>query len=125
GLARGFGGPVGLAVAAALASVGAVAWAVRDPLSLAVLASPVALEAAVLLAANVPLAPRYFALALPPVVVAVGMGLTTARDAIVRAADGHGARLAADGLAAAFVVAAALPLAGYYRVPKQDFQGAI
>src|SRR5262249_28046038 len=52
GLARGFGGPVGLAVAAALASVGAVAWAVRDPLSLAVLASPVALEAAVLLAAN-------------------------------------------------------------------------
>jgi mannosyltransferase len=125
GLARGFGGAGALAAVALVSAIGAAAWARRDALSLAVLVAPVGLELAALLAADVPLSPRYFALALPPLVLALGAGLVTVADRVTRAWPPVPSRWAADALIATSVLAAALPLATYYRVPKQDFLGAM
>jgi hypothetical protein len=125
GLAQGFGGMGGLAVVATVAALGTVAWAARDGFSLAVLVAPVAVEAAALLALDVPLTPRYFALALAPLVVALGHGVSTLGEAASRAHGSPLARRTADAALGFVVCVAALPLAGYYRVPKQDFLGAI
>jgi mannosyltransferase len=125
GLGRGLGGRAGLAVAALAAAIGGALWARRDGLSLAVLVVPVVLELAALLAADVPLSPRYFALALAPLTIALAVGLVAIADRIAGTLETPRARMAADTLLAGVVMAAALPLASYYRVPKQDFQGAM
>lgn len=141
GLGRGFGGRTGLAAAAIVASIGGALWARRDGLSLAVLVAPVVIELAALLAADVPLSPRYFALALAPLVIALAVGLVAVAGWITNAGWGTNSpeterktetgtgttrrRWLGDVLLTAVVVIAALPLAGYYEVPKQDFQGAM
>ena len=125
GLARGMGGAVGLFAAALVVTMGAALWARRDALSLIVLTAPVVLELVVLLAVDVPLSPRYFTLALAPVVIAGGQGLVALADGLTsRLAEPLASRCGAAIMVAA-VAASALPLARYYRVPKQDFQGAI
>jgi 4-amino-4-deoxy-L-arabinose transferase-like glycosyltransferase len=122
GLAEGFGGPAGLALALSAAAVGLVPWARRHPLSLAVLALPVALQGLLAAAFSVPLNPRYFVLALPVLLLAMGQGLATALDAAAsRMPQARGLAAAAVG---AVIVAWAWPLAHYYRTPKQDFLGA-
>lgn len=125
GLARGFGGKGGLAAALVVGAIGTVVWARRDGFSLAVLAAPVVLQLAALLLADVPLSPRYFALALPPLVVALAVGLVVVGDLASGGGRTAAARRGRDALVAAAVLASALPLAGYYAVPKQDFRGAI
>jgi mannosyltransferase len=125
GLSRGLGGRPGLCAAALLAAAGLVRWARRDALSLSLLAAPLAVELGALLAADVPLAPRYFALALAPLAVAVAAGTVWLADAVAAAAPSPARRPLADLLPAALVAVAALPLAAYYHVPKQDFRGAI
>jgi mannosyltransferase len=124
GLARGFGGAAGLAAAVVLAATGGLRWARRDATSLAVLCLPLVLELAALLAADVPLSPRYFAMALAPLTIAIAAGLVAFADG---AAAGSATRpwLIRSALPAAAVLASAVPLLGYYRVPKQDFRGAI
>ena len=125
GLARGFGGSAGLAAAALLATIGGLLWLRRDAMSVAVLAVPLVLELSALLAADVPLSPRYFALALAPLTIALAAGLLAVADRIAAAIPAARAWRMGDALPAVVVLAAAVPLLGYYRVPKQDFQGAI
>ena len=125
GLARGFGGPAGLAAALLAGAIGGLLWVRRDATSAAVLTVPLAVELAALLAADVPLSPRYFALALPPLTIAMAAGLVAAADAVAAAVPAPRGRWIRDALPAAVVLAAAWPLVAYYRVPKQDFQGAI
>lgn len=125
GLARGLGGRGGLAAAIILATVGGLFWWRRDATSVAAVTVPLVLELVALLAADVPLSPRYFALALAPLTIALAAGLVAVADRITRARNGASARRTGDALLAGVVVAAALPLVAYYRVPKQDFQGAM
>jgi mannosyltransferase len=122
GLAEGFGGLAGLALALSAAAVGLVAWARRHPLSLAVLGMPVLLQGVLSAAASVPQNPRYFVLALPVLLLAVGQGLAAAIEAATARAP-H-ARGSAAALAGVALVAWAWPLGHYYRTPKQDFLGA-
>jgi mannosyltransferase len=125
GLNEGLLGPIGLLVGALCAIRGLRDWARRNPFSLAVLATPVLLELAILPFARIPLNPRYFAIALPVGVLAGAEGLTLiARDAARWAPMASRFRVSAALLAGA-VLASALPLARYYGVPKQDFVGAV
>ena len=125
GLARGLGGRGGLAAAIILATVGGLLWWRRDATSVAAVTVPLVLQLVALLAADVPLSPRYFALALAPLTIALAAGLVAVADEIVAAIPAARAWRMPDALPAAVVLAAALPLLGYYRVPKQDFQGAM
>lgn len=123
GLAEGFGGFVGLGLALLAAAVGLPSWARRHPWSLAVLAMPVLLQALVSAVANVPLNPRYFVLALPLLLLAVGHGVAVAVERA--SAGGAGARRLAFGLTAVAMLVWASPLLRYYATPKQDFLGAL
>lgn len=125
GLSRGLGGGAGLALAAAATAIGLGVWVRRDALSLAVLGAPVLVELIALLAADVPLSPRYFALALAPLVIALALGLVALAGLAARVAPAARTRPFEDAMLAAIVAACVVPLAPYYRVPKQDFQGAI
>jgi hypothetical protein len=123
GLAEGFGGALGLVAAAAAAAAGLVAWARRSPASLAVLAVPVAVQAVVSVAANVPLNPRYFVLAAPVLLLSIGTGVALLLER-ARAQGRAPAWMAIAGAIAALAVWGS-PLARYYAVPKQDFAGAL
>ena len=123
GLAEGFGGLTGLALAAAAAGVGVVAWARRHPLSLAVLAMPVLLQGLLSAVANMPLNPRYFVLALPVLLLAIGAGLAGMIEAVgARVPRARGPAVLA---AAGALLLWASPLRHYYATPKQDFAGAL
>jgi mannosyltransferase len=123
GLAEGFGGLTGLGLALAAAAVGVVTWARRHPLSLAVLAMPVVLQAALSSVANMPLNPRYFVLALPVLLVAIGKGLAVLIEAA--GARSPRARIPAVLAAGGALLLWASPLRHYYATPKQDFAGAL
>jgi mannosyltransferase len=125
GLNEGLLGPLGLLAATLCAVRGLRDWARRNPFSLAVLATPVLLELAILPFARIPLNPRYFAIALPVGVLACAEGLEgIALDVSLWAPAAVRVRISAAILALA-VLASAAPLSRYYAVPKQDFVGAI
>lgn len=126
GLGRAFGGRAGLTVAGLVALVGVGLWARRDAFSLAVLAAPLGLQLVGLLAAGVPLSPRYFAMALPVLVLATGLGVSTLSAALAGCWPRPRTRRSIEAaVTGAVLLASALPLLAYYRVPKQDFRGAI
>jgi hypothetical protein len=120
GLAAGLLGPAGLAVGAVFASIGAVDLWRRNAFALAALVGPTAVQLPVLLATVAPLSPRYFAFALPAATLASAHGLAIVVRAI---ADRRPSPLVEAGLLGACILASALPLIGYYRVPKQDYPG--
>jgi 4-amino-4-deoxy-L-arabinose transferase-like glycosyltransferase len=122
GLAAGLLGPAGLAVGAVFASIGAVDLWRRNAFALAALVGPTAVQLPVLLATVAPLSPRYFAFALPAATLASAHGLAIVVRAI---ADRRPSPLVEAGLLGACILASALPLIGYYRVPKQDYPGAL
>ena len=127
GLKAAFFGPVGLVVAATVGVTGLVVWYRRNRFSAELLLMPLVVEAAILAALGAGLHPRYFAPALPVLFIVGGAGLIELVRRIVRSL-GTRPRLAAS-MAMAFLVGvtvlSALPLVRYYRVPKQDFVGAM
>jgi hypothetical protein len=124
GLADATGGPVVLVLLLLLAGLGLGRWWMRDPSSLAVLGFPVVVQAAGLLALDVPLNPRYFILALGVLIVSLGLGLAALAAWAERRWPKAG-RYAPPGLMAIVLLASAPALLRYYRVPKQDFLGVI
>ena len=124
GLFDSLGGPWSGALLLGVAGLGVAWWCKRDVASLAVLALPVLTQGAVLLALDVPLNPRYFVLALAVLVVGLALGVSALAAAAARLAP-KSTGLVRAGLLAAVVLASVPGLVRYYRVPKQDFQGAV
>ncbi len=125
GLTEAFGGSLGLFAATVVTGLGLWLWWRRDGLSLSVVSLPVLVQAAVLLALDVPLSPRYFVLALPTVIIALGLGVSVVAGALsARLAPPRAREIVEGGIVAVVIAACAWPLVGYYRVPKQDFLGA-
>jgi mannosyltransferase len=126
GLIQAFGGPFGFALAVCAAALGFWIWRRRDAASLVVFVLPVALQIVALTALDVPQSPRYFAAALLPLVVALAVGLDATGTAAASRLSSSTGRLSARVLPAVLaVIFCAWPLAGYYAVPKQDFEGAM
>lgn len=126
GLSAALHGPFALALAAAVGVVGLVAWWRRHPFSFAMLVAPVVLQLAVYVALGIGIHPRYLMLALPVGFIVGGVGIVTVVGAVakrIRSPDAADHRLEYV-LLGAIVLASALPLRTYYRIPKQDFLGA-
>lgn len=127
GLLAAFHGPVGLTIVAVFGLAGLVAWWRRHPVSLLAAFAPLVLEAVVIIAVGVGVHPRYFAVALPVLLVVAGLGLESIVAGVVSRAPitpRVQPRLVAGALAI-FVLLSAWPLVRYYQYPKQDFLGAI
>lgn len=126
GLSAAFHGPLGLAVAGAIGIIGLVAWWRRHPFSLAILVAPVALQLVVYAALGIGIHPRYLMLALPVGFMVGGVGIVTAVEALTTRirAPGPARRRIEYALLSAVVLASAMPLRAYYRIPRQDFLGA-
>jgi hypothetical protein len=94
--------------------------------TLLLLILPIALQMAVFAAANVGIHPRYFAIALPAVILVGAEGLKHSVETLVKRfpfAATIRERTVVGCLALA-VLASAQPLIRYYQYPKQDFLGA-
>lgn len=124
GLFEGLGGPWSGTVLLGVSGLGVAWWCKRDVASLAVLALPVLTQGAVLLALDVPLNPRYFVLALAVLIVGLALGVSALATAAGRLVP-KTTDLVRAGLLVVVVLASVPALVRYYRVPKQDFQGAI
>lgn len=128
GLRTALGGASVLIVGVMVGLVGTVSYLRRDPFAAAVLLLPVVLNVAVLVILGAAVHPRFVLLALPVGIVLGARGLAvmcaTLRAVWIRAGlrDPRWVGVAASLLVLAF---AAYPLARYYRLPKQDFQGAL
>ncbi|CAN5484829.1 hypothetical protein BH24GEM3_BH24GEM3_27950 [soil metagenome] len=127
GLSAAFLGLGGVAVATAIGMVGLLVWYRRHPFALATLLLPLVAQGVVFVALGIGIYPRYFAMALPVVVLIGGTGvLTLVRAGAQRLPARPGTRLRVEyGVLAGVVLLSALPLIPYYRAPKQDYLGAI
>lgn len=127
GLSAAFFGPFGLAVAVLIGLVGLVAWYRHSPFALAVLVLPVVAQGATFVVLGIGINPRYFAVALPGVLLIGGYGVILVLRALVERLPASPARRRQleYGLLAAVVLLSALPLARYYQYPKQDYLGAM
>ncbi len=128
GLRLGLGGNGLLIVGAIVGLVGTIDYARRDPFVLGLLIVPVAMTAIPLAALGVGVHPRYLLIALPAVLLLGARGLVVLGRVGDRAMRALGVPVtgAAGAIAVVLVVAgSALPLRTYYRVPKQDFRGAL
>ncbi len=128
GLRAGFGGWAGVITGAVLGSLGTLLFVRRQPVAFALLATPLAVSAFTIIALDAGVHPRYFLLALPlGYMVAAHTAMPLVRW-ITRSVIRLSARRAATvefGAGLAIVVIACVPLLRYYRVPKQDYLGAI
>lgn len=127
GLLAAFHGPIGLILVALFGLVGLVSWWRLHPVSLIAAFAPLVLEAVAVVAVGIGIHPRYFAIALPVLLIVAGLGI----ESVVVVALAHAPiapRLrpaAIAGVLAAAVLFSAWPLLHYYRYPKQDFLGAV
>lgn len=124
GLAAAFGGPWGLALVGVLGLCGFIMWARRHPIAALVLCLPPVLEAVTFAVAGFGLHPRYFAVALPAVFLVAGYAIFELSHAAAKVLAPRRATSVASALLGLVVILSALPLIDYYRLPKQDFQGA-
>lgn len=127
GLLGAFHGPVGLAVVAVFGVAGLVSWWRRHPVSLWAALAPLMLEAVVVVAVGIGIHPRYFAIALPVLLIVAGLGMESVVVAALRRVPitSRLRQTAAAGVLLAAVLLSAWPLVRYYRYPKQDFLGAV
>jgi len=127
GLLDAFHGPIGLAVVATFGVAGLVSWWRRHPVSLVVALAPLVLEAVVVVVVGIGIHPRYFAIALPVLLIVAGLGLESVVAAVLARLPvaPHRRSVAVAAILAMAVLLSAWPLNRYYRYPKQDFLGAI
>ena len=122
----GAGAPGALA-AAVFAVIGAVVVYRGHPLACALLLMPGVVTGAAMVALHQPIRPRFFFFLSGAAAIFVGRGIGAAVEAIVRR------RAVRSGAPAAGVIVCTIALAAlsttalprYYRVPKQDFDGAV
>ncbi len=128
GLQAALGGVLPLAVAVLVAGVGLWSWVRRRPFALALLVAPLLLEAVVFGALGTGLHPRYFLPALPVACLLGATGLLRLGGPALRRLLPRRERVrraVAGVLLTGVVLASAVPLARYYRYPKQDYTGAM
>lgn len=127
GLLAAFHGPVGLGLAAVVGLVGLLSWWRTQPLLLASFVMPLILEMVTFAAIGAGIHPRYFAIALPILFLVGGVGLVRTVSAGVGLLRLNLLWTMRTGRAvlAMIVLLSAVPLVGYYAVPKQDYLGAI
>ncbi|MGH7616402.1 MAG: glycosyltransferase family 39 protein [Gemmatimonadaceae bacterium] len=127
GLVVAFHGPIGLAVVLAFGLAGVWTWWRRHPSSLFFAFAPLVLEAIGVVIAGIGIHPRYFAVALPVLIIVAGLGLDSIVELVANRLPVAPRTRATvrTGALAAVVLVSAWPLVTYYRYPKQDFLGAI
>jgi mannosyltransferase len=125
GFSAAFPHPLVLAAAAGVGSAGLVILVRRHAFAAATLIVPLALQVLVIFSSGVGIHPRYFAMALPLVYIVGGFGLLWVVSGIVRVVPPGHRRRAEIVVLAGLIAVSAVPLRGYYSMPKQDFLGAI
>ncbi len=125
-LLSGAGVPAALTVVA-LAAAGAVSVWRRHPLAFALLVAPGAITAAIIVALGQPLRPRFFFFLGGTAVIFAGRGIGVLVDALAwrRAGRRERSSMAMAGVTMGLVALSALGLPRNYRLPKQDFEGAV
>ncbi|MEM7543014.1 MAG: hypothetical protein AAF384_15725 [Pseudomonadota bacterium] len=124
GLSAAFFGYAGLAIATGFGIVGVFVWLRRKPLSLCILVLPLFGQAFLFAAFGFGIHPRYFAAALPIVLMLGGLTiyeLTRIASTFLPARVQGGALV---GVLIVLTIASAYPLGRYYAYPKQDFLSA-
>jgi mannosyltransferase len=112
----------------ALALIGALSLYRRQPLAFALLTLPGVVTGVAIVALHQPLRPRFFFFLSGAAAIFVGRGIGAALDALAgtRVSGRPGVRMAAVVTCTVALVAMSVPaLTQNYRLPKQDFDGAI
>lgn len=125
GFSAAFPHPLALAAVAGVGTAGLWSFGRRHPFAAATLIVPLALQALLILSSGVGIHPRYFAMALPLVYIVGGFGLLGLVSWVVRVVPPRHRKAAEIVALATLIAASAVPLRGYYSMPKQDFLGAI
>lgn len=128
GLRAGLGGTVGLVGASVIGLGGLLDYLRRRPFPLALLLAPTVVAALATVVLGVGVHPRYFLLVLPAGILIATRGLVI----LGGGAAGAAARLGVStpvalrwALVGLVLVVATTPLPRYYRLPKQDYLGAL
>jgi mannosyltransferase len=116
-------GVVPAAIGAALAIAGTLSLARRHMLATALLAMPAFTTAAALVVLGQPIRPRFFFFLSGPVAIFLGRGVGTLVERV--AASRRAPTPAIVAVTLALVVATIPALPRNYRLPKQDFDGAV
>lgn len=128
GLRTGLAGNLGLAGALAIGVIGVADYLRRHPLVLGLLVAPVVFTVSVLIVMGDGLHPRFLMIAVIPAIALATRGLVVIGQAAAKVATPARVRLPvflAPALVALIVLISAKPLPHYYRVPKQDYLGAL
>lgn len=128
GLRAAFRGWFGVMAAALVGAIGILGLSRRHPVAVALLMTPLLLAALAVGLLGAGVHPRYFLLALPLGYLAGTHGVVIFAqifvERVMRPSPAKATPLLVT-LAAVLVVTAAVPLKGYYAVPKQDYLGAL
>jgi hypothetical protein len=124
GLQIGFGG-VGLLAAGVFALVGLFNYWRQSVLLTAVLVLPALISAVGVVAAGLPIRPRFFFGLFGFALLLVVRGAASAGDMLGEFVGGRGGKLAGASLASVIVLLSLASLPYGYRYPKQDFGGAV
>jgi mannosyltransferase len=116
------GGILGAAFTALAAAVGAVSLLRRQPLALALFVVPALVAGTTLVVLGQPIRPRFFFFLAGAVAIFAGRGVGAASDRLARPEHSTAFIVAGAALLVAF---SAVGLRLNYRVPKQDFDGAV
>jgi hypothetical protein len=128
GLRRGLGGSPGLLGAVAIGLIGTVDYLRRHPIALGLLAAPAVLTVAALIVLGVGVHPRYLMIAVLPAIAVASRGIVVIGRAVGRFLAGAGLRVPGvigAALVLIVILVSAKPLPRYYRLPKQDYLGAL
>jgi hypothetical protein len=120
----GLGG-VGLLAAGALAAVGLVSYWRQGAFLTAVLVLPVVLSVVGVVAAGLPIRPRFFFGLFGFAILLVARGAASAGDTLIAAAGQPRSILGGGALVGLLALVSLASLPAGYRYPKQDFDGAV
>lgn len=116
-------GVIGALVTALAAAAGALSLVRRRPLAVALLVMPAIVAATVIVALGQPMRPRFFFFVAGAVAIFAGCGVGVLAGRLAR--PGQSSTAFVVGGAMLLVAFSAVGLARNYRVPKQDFDGAV